>query len=130
MAMRNCVRGTCFDTVSAKDAAVVIDVIDLGIAFGTAHAVLGRVLGCLDIDAIRRAICGAQKTRYTFLQPIFVALQYVDPAIALLELRATKGPRTIGIVLHLRWLEHFPKGDAHALGDGGYVFEDRHTLLL
>src|SRR5689334_9998606 len=48
--------GVCragLDAITAEDAAVVVDVIDLGIAFGAADAVLFRVLGGFDINAIR-----------------------------------------------------------------------------
>ncbi len=36
------------------------------------------------------------------------------------------GTGTVGIILHGRRLEHFHEGDAHALGDGGYVLHDSH----
>ena len=47
---------TRFHAIAAKNAAVVIDVVNLGVALGAADAVLGGILGGLDVDAIRRTI--------------------------------------------------------------------------
>src|SRR4051812_47860666 len=52
VAVRDGVRGAGLDAVSAKYAAVVIDVVDLSVAFGAADSVLGGILGSLDIDAV------------------------------------------------------------------------------
>ena len=79
----------CFDAVSAKNAAVVIDVVDLCISLGAANAVFGRVLGGFDVNAIGRAIGSAQKTGYALLKPVFIALQHVYAAEALLEAGAS-----------------------------------------
>jgi hypothetical protein len=35
----------------------------------------------------------------------------------------------VGIILHLRRLEHLHEGDAHAFGDGRDIFQDRHILI-
>src|SRR5215831_12153040 len=40
------------NTVSAEDATVVVDVIDLGVAFGATDAVFGGVLGRFNINAV------------------------------------------------------------------------------
>src|SRR4051812_25402401 len=86
MTMRDGVRRTGFDTISAEDAAVVIDVIDLRIALGAAHAVRRGILGGLDINAVRRTRRRAEETGYALLQSILIALQHVNTAEALLEL--------------------------------------------
>src|SRR3954468_7586522 len=44
VSMGDGVSGASFDAVSAEDTAVVIDVIDLGVTFRAADAVLSRVL--------------------------------------------------------------------------------------
>src|SRR5438105_1333790 len=44
-----------FYAVTAEDAAVIVNVVDLGIAFGAADAVLFCILGGFNINAIRRA---------------------------------------------------------------------------
>src|SRR5579859_2068309 len=54
VAVSNGVGGAGLDAVAAEDAAVVVNVIDLGIALGAADAVLGGILGGLNINAIRR----------------------------------------------------------------------------
>ena len=65
---------TSFDAVSAKDAAVVIDVVNLGVALCAANAISSGVFGGLDVNAIGWARSRAQKAGYTFLQAVFVAL--------------------------------------------------------
>src|SRR5580765_441387 len=49
------VGGAGLNTISAEDAAVVIDVIDLRIALGAGDTLLGRVLGGLNVNAVRWA---------------------------------------------------------------------------
>src|SRR5438034_6434818 len=53
MSVRDCIRGTRLDTISAKNAAVIVNVVNLGVALCAAHPVLSRVLRRLDINAIR-----------------------------------------------------------------------------
>src|SRR5215470_10789404 len=52
VAVRDRIGRTGLDTVSAEDAAVVVDVIDLGVAFGAADTVLLRVLGSFNVNAV------------------------------------------------------------------------------
>jgi len=52
MAVRDRVGRASLDTVAAEDTAVVIDVVDLGVALGAADAVLFRVLRGFDINAV------------------------------------------------------------------------------
>src|SRR5688572_11031918 len=77
MSVGDGVSRTSLDAIPAKDAAVVIDVIDAGVTLGPGDAVLGGVLGRLDIDAVRGAGCRAEKTCHALLQPILIALEYV-----------------------------------------------------
>src|ERR1041385_7146973 len=77
MSVRNGVGGTGLNAVSAKNAAVVVNVIDLGVTLGPAHAVLGRVLCCLNVNAIGGTVGRAKKAGDTLLQAILVTLQYV-----------------------------------------------------
>src|SRR5439155_13209926 len=116
-----------FYAVSAKNAAVVIDVVNLGVPLRAANALLCSVLGRLNIDAICRTVGSAQKTGDAFLQAILVALQNVHATVPLLDLCPPQRPRAIWIVLHRRGLEHLPEGNAHAFGDCGDVLENRHT---
>ena len=59
VAMRDGVRGARLYAVSAKNTAVVVDVVNLGVALGATDTILGRVFGRLDVNAIRRAVCRA-----------------------------------------------------------------------
>src|SRR4051812_6392246 len=127
VAMRDRVRRACLDAVSAENTAVVIDVVDSGVAFRAADPVLRSVFGGLDVNAVGGAGCRAQETGDTLLQPIFVALQHVRAAVARLNPGAPQRAFAIRIILHNRGLEHLHEGDAHALGDGGNVLQDRHA---
>src|ERR1043166_9069453 len=117
VAVRDGVGGAGLDTISAEDAAVVIDVINLRIALGAGDALLGGVLGSLDINAIRRTGGGRQEAGHAFFQSVFVALQDMNPAEALLKLGALQRPRSIRIILYHGGLKNLAKGDAHTLGD-------------
>lgn len=130
VAMRNGIGRAGLNAVSAKNAAVVIDVVYLGVALGTADALLSSILGSFDVDAVRRTVRCAQEAGNTFLQPVLIALQDVNAAKTLLELRATQRPLTVGIVLNNGGLEHLLEGDAHAFGDGGDILKDRHAELV
>ena len=74
--------------ISAKNAAVVVNVVNLGVTLGAAYSMLGRILRCLDVNAVRRTIRRAKEASHTLFQPIFVALQNMHAAKALLEFRA------------------------------------------
>src|SRR5271154_2438410 len=76
MAMSDGVRRASLNAVSAEDAAVVVDVIDLRIALGARDADLGGVLGRLDVDTVRGARRRAQETCYALFQAVLVALQH------------------------------------------------------
>jgi hypothetical protein len=130
VAVRDRVGWACFNAISAEDTAVVVDVVHMGIAFGAADPVLSRVLSSFDVDTVGRTGSRAQETRYTLLQPVFVALQHVKTAKALLENRAMQWPWTIRIILDNRGPEHLPEGDCHAFGDGSDVLHDRHIWII
>src|SRR5208337_1693329 len=119
-----------FDAVAAKDAAVVIDVVDLGVALRRRDADFGGVIGGFNIDAVGRAGRGAQKARHALFQAVFVTLQHVRAAVARLENRSAQGAGTVGVILHLGGRERLTSGDAHALGDGGDVAHDRHAFSI
>jgi len=129
MSVRDCIRGTRLDTISAKNAAVIVNVVNLGVALSAAHPVLSRVLRRLDINAVRRASCRAKKTSHALLQAVLVTLQNVHSAIALLKFCSLQRSRPVRIILHYRRSKHLPESDAHALSDSSDVFQDRHTLI-
>ena len=109
MSVGNRIGRTGLHAVAAKDAAVIVDVIDLGIPLGADARLLGGILGGLYIDAIRRAGGSAEKAGHAFFQTILVALQNVRAAKALLDHRAPLRAGTVGIILHLDRLEDLSK---------------------
>jgi len=121
------IRRTRLDAVSAEDASIVVDVINLGVALSSADPMLGRILRRLDVNAVRGTGCRAQKTGDTLFQSVLIALQDVYTAKTLLKLGTPKRTGSIGIVLHLRGLEHLHERNAHAFGDGRNVFQHWHT---
>src|SRR5437660_6145040 len=129
MPMRDCICGTCLDTISAKNAAVIVNVVNLGVALSAAHPVLSRVLRRLDINAVRRASCRAKKTSHALLQAVLVTLQNVHSAIALLKFCSLQRPGPVRIILHYRRRKHRPDSDAHALIESSQVFLELRTLL-
>ena len=52
MPMRDRIRRASLDAIPTKNTPVVIDVVDLGVAFGAAYAVFGGVVGGFDVDAV------------------------------------------------------------------------------
>ncbi len=80
------VGGAGLDTVSAEDAAVVVDVVDGGVAFAAADAHLIGVLLGLDVDAVGGAGGGAEEAADAFFQAMLIALEDMLAAEALLKL--------------------------------------------
>jgi hypothetical protein len=126
MPVRNRIGRASLHAISAKNAPVVIDVVGFGVAFRTAHAMFGGIVGGLDVDAIRGTVGRAQEAGYAFFQSIFVALEDMSAAKAGFDASAAQRTFPVGIIFNRRRLEHLHEGDAHALGDGGYVFQNRH----
>src|SRR5882724_7831222 len=88
MSMGDGIGRASFYAVSAENAPVVINVVDLGVALGAAYPVLLSVFGGFDVDAVRRTGRRTKETSYALLQAIFIALQNVNSPIALLKLGA------------------------------------------
>src|SRR5882757_385570 len=86
--MCNRVGRASFYTISAKNAAVVVDIVDGGIALGAADPLFGGVLGSFDVNAIRGAGGRAKEASHALFQAILVALEHVHAAKSLLELGA------------------------------------------
>jgi hypothetical protein len=128
--MRNRVGRASLHAIPAKDTTVVIDVVDLGVTFGAAYAVFGGVVGGFDINTVGRTVGGAEEAGYALFQSVFVALQNVGAAEAGFDARAAQRTFAVGIILHRGGLEHLHEGDAHAFGDGGDVFQDRHASSI
>src|SRR5438094_4705175 len=95
VAMRDRIGRTSFHAITAKNAAVVVNVINLGVPLSATHPLLRRVLVRLNINAICRTVCSAQKTSDAFLQAVLISLQNMHAAVPLLDLRPPQGPWTI-----------------------------------
>ena len=119
---------TGFHAVSAKNAAVIVNVVDLGVALSARNADLIGVFRRFDVDAVGRAGGGAQKTGHTLFEAVFVALEDVHATEALLKLGAFQRTGAVGIVFHDTGLEHLFQGDGHALRDGPNILDDGHIM--
>lgn len=126
VAVGDSVRGAGFYAIAAEDAAIVVNVIDLGIAFRAADTVLFSVLRRLNVNAIGRAGRRAQEAGHAFFQAIFIALQLVQSAETLLKHRAFIGQLLIGIVLNNGGSKHLTERDGHSFGNAENISEDRH----
>ena len=99
------VGGAGLHAVAAEDAAIVVDVIHGSISLAGADTLFSGVVGRLDVDTVGRAGRRAQEATYTFLQPLFVALQDVQTPIALLKMGWL-----VGVVFGDRGTEQVLKG--------------------
>src|ERR1700722_19048581 len=130
MSMSDGIRWTGLHAVAAKDAAVVVNVIDLGIAVGAGDSLLRGILGRLDVDAVGRAGRRAQEAGNTFLQAILIPLQHMRAAKAIGKESTAVGTRSIRVVFHFGGVQHLAKGDAHSLGHAGYVAHNGHKTSI
>ena len=121
------VGGTGLHAVAAEDATVVIDIVGFRVALARGDALLGGVVCGFNKNAIGWTGSGAEEAGDAFFQSVFVALQLMGATESRLEDGATKRTGAVGVVFHLRGLEHLPEGDAHAFGDGGRIANDRHS---
>src|SRR5689334_16967331 len=87
MPVRDRIGGTSLYAVTAKDAAVVVDVVDLRVSLAAAEARFCCVLGRFDVNAIGRTRRRAQKAGNAFFQSVLIPLQHMRAAIALFEPR-------------------------------------------
>src|SRR4029077_2294016 len=96
--------------VAAEDAAAHVDLVDARVALAGGDAVVLRVLGGDDADAVGRAGGGAGGTAHALLQPVLVAVQEVAAAEARVD-----GPLVLRVLLRDRLLEQLLEGDGEAL---------------
>src|SRR5579859_4606427 len=126
VAVCNGVSGAGLNAIAAENAAVVVDVIDLGVALGAADALFFGIVGRFNVNAVGRARGRTQETGHAFFQTVLIALQLVQSAETLLKNRALIGQFFIGIVFHNRLGKHLLQGHGHSFGDAGEVTKDRH----
>src|SRR5579884_1957409 len=96
--------------VAAEDAATHVDLVDARVALAGRDAVLGRVLGRDDADAVGRARCRAERAADALLEPVLVPPETVAAA----EARVDR-PLVLRVLLRDRLLEHLLQRDAEAL---------------
>ena len=110
MPMRDRIGRTSFHAIPAKNTARIINIVDAGIPFARGDAIHVGVFRGLDINAVRWACRGAQKAPDALLQPIFIAMQHVNPAITRLKMHLL-----VRIIFRNRFSEYIAKCDAEAL---------------
>src|SRR4051812_34788376 len=96
--------------VPAEDAAAQVDLVDARVALARGDAVVRRVLGGDDADAVGGACRRAERAADALLQAVLVAPQAVAAAEARIE-RAL----VLRVLLRDRLLEDLLEGDAEAL---------------
>src|SRR5262249_40421763 len=124
MAVGDGVGGAGLDAIAAEDAAVVIDVVDLGVALGAADAFFFGIVGGLNVNAIRGTGGCAEEAGNALFQAVFVALELVQSAETFLENSALIGELLVGVVLNDGGSKHLPKSNGHAFGNAGQVAKD------
>ena len=97
--------------VATKDTTIVINIVDLGITLRGADSMLAGILGRFNVNAIGRARCRAKEASDAFLQPIFIAFQNVETAVAAFQMGGF-----LGVILRNRGPKHGLKGDGKSLG--------------
>src|SRR6266576_2543320 len=96
--------------IAAEDAATHVDLVDPRVALASRDAVVGRVLGGDDADAVGRARRRAERAADALLEPVLV---HVEP-VAAPEARVHR-PLVLRVLLSDRLLEDLLEGDAEAL---------------
>jgi len=107
MAMRDRVGRASLDTIAAKNAAGIVDVIHPRIALARGNSIGVGIFGSLDIDAPRRTGCGTQEASDTLFQAVFVPMKDVNAAIARLKMN-----RFFGIIFSNGFAQHVAKRHA------------------
>ena len=101
MSVRDRIGGASLDTIAAKDASRIVDVVNAGVAFAGGDALRLGIFGGLHVDAAGGARRRAQEAAHTLFQPVFVSVQNVNPAIAGLEV-----DRLFGIIFSNGFPQH------------------------
>jgi hypothetical protein len=119
VAMRDCVSRARFHAVAAEYTSRIIDIVNPGVALTRRYAIRFRVFSGFNVNTIRRAGSGAEKTANAFFKTILVALQNVNSAIAWLN-----ACRHIRIRFRRSFAKHRPQRHAEPLVEGKESFTD------
>ena len=127
VAMCDGISGTSFDAVAAEDAAGIVDVVDVGVAFARGDALGVSIFRSFDVDTIRGAGRRAQEATDALFKAVFVALQDVDATVPGLD-----AGRDVRVSLCGGLLEHGAERDGEAFGqrheDRAYFANERWHL--
>ena len=110
MAVGDGIGGASVNTIAAENAAGIVDVVDAGIALSGGDAIGLSIFSGFDVNTIRRARGCAKKTANALLEAVFVALEYVNAAIA----RCDAG-RNFGVALGGGFAKHRAQRDTETL---------------
>jgi hypothetical protein len=126
MAMVNGVGRAGFDTVAAKNAARIVDVVDTGVAFAGGYAVGIGIFRGFDVNTARGARGRAQEAANAFFQSSFVTVENMDAAVSRLEMDGF-----FGIIFGDGFPQHVAEGHAEAFykrdeGFASFSDEGRH----
>ena len=86
MTMRDRIGRACFDTVAAKNAAGIVNVVDASVPFPCRNTLYVSVFCGFDVDASRRAGCRTQEASNALFQSVFIPVEDVNAAVTRLEM--------------------------------------------
>src|SRR5262249_49575472 len=87
VAVSDGVGGASFDAVSTKNAARIVDVIRLGVAFPRGDSLRLGIFSGFDVNTIRGTRGCAKIASDALFESVFVALQHVDSTVTRLNCR-------------------------------------------
>lgn len=85
MAVGYSVGGTGFYAIAAEDAAGIVNVVDLGVAFAGGDAIGRGILSRFDVNAVRGTRGGAEEAANALLVAILITLKDMDAPVAGLD---------------------------------------------
>jgi hypothetical protein len=108
--MRDRVRGAGLHAIPAENTPRIINIVYAGVTLTCRNTIGIRIFRGFDVNAIRRAGRGAQKTPYALFQTAFIAMQHVNSPIARLKM-----DRLVRIILGNGLPKHIPERHAEPL---------------
>jgi len=109
MAMGDRIGGASFNAITAKDATRIVNVVHASVPFSSGDTLIFGVFGGFNINAVRRAGCGAKKTSYALFKTLLITLKNMNPPVARLEM-----DRLGRVIFSDGLTEHVRESDAEA----------------
>lgn len=106
-----------FDTVAAKNAARVIDVVNARISFAGGDSLSFCIFSGFDVNTSCGAGGGTEEAADALFQTIFVAVKNVDPAVARLEMDGL-----FWVIFRDRFPQHIAECHTETLDEGKKCF--------